>query len=750
MKKLLLLSMLTYSISGLMAQEKCGTMIHHEMRKQQNPNYENQLNQIELFTQQFIAENENSAERNVITIPIVFHVVYRNAEQNISDAQINSQLTVLNEDYRKLNANFSNTPNVFQGVAADLEIQFCLATRDPQGNPTSGITRTQTTVNGFSTDDKVKFTNQGGINAWPRDQYLNIWVCDLGNNLLGYAQFPGDAAATDGVVILYTSVGRPPHNTFSPPYNLGRTLTHEVGHWLNLRHIWGDESNCSASDFVNDTPVQLDPNYGCKTHPSPTCNNGGDMFMNYMDYGDDNCLTMFTDGQKQRARALFAAGGARASLLNSQGCSGSVTPPTSCGDTLRFPLPGTAVLYFDQNDGYLAGSNVYEDRAKADRFTVSAPSQLSGGLFYFGIALANNQNLPITIKAWNADGPNQSPGTVLAQTTVPLSQIAQAITNQSYLSINFPSPVTVNGTFFLGFDVLPIANATIALVTNTDGNANPNTAWEQFANNTWKPYTDPDSWQISVNHAISAVLQAPQPTANFSVNPSLICEGQSVVYLPSTTAGITSYNWSFPNGSPSSSTAQSPSVTYNNQGNYGATLTIQSQCFTEQFTQTQNNIVGVNPAPPIPNITQQDNLLISNAAQGNQWFRNGILIQGATGQTFVPTQSGIYTVEVSNANCTSTSAPFNFTFVSVNDISQNTIVSYPNPSNDLLYIESPFMQNAKLTILDYSGKEIAASLLLNPGKNSISLKGLGLKQGLYLIKIDSGEKYFVHRIVFMP
>ncbi|MCB0820645.1 MAG: zinc metalloprotease, partial [Bacteroidetes bacterium] len=303
-------------ITGVQAQShRCATMEHHEMLLANDPEYAARRALIEARTQEFASEyNPQSANRSVITIPVVFHVVYQNATENISDAMLLSQIDVLNDDYRKLNSNFSQTPSAFQGVAADMEIEFCLATTDPNGATTTGITRTQTSTSSFSDNDNVKRSNNGGHDPWNTSKYLNIWVCDLGNNLLGYAQFPGGPAATDGVVVHYTSVGRPPANTFNTAYNLGRTATHEVGHWLNLYHIWGDDGGaCNGSDQVSDTPNQADANYGCPSYPHVSCSNGpnGDMFMNYMDYMDDDCATMFTNGQKTRSQSLFGAGGSR-------------------------------------------------------------------------------------------------------------------------------------------------------------------------------------------------------------------------------------------------------------------------------------------------------------------------------------------------------------------------------------------------------------------------------------------------------
>lgn len=299
-------------------QRTCGTMAVHHRLLATDARYAAARQRIE--EQAFAAQRMGTAGRSGCTeIPVVVHVVWRVAAENISQAQIDSQIAVLNADYRKHNADVSSTPAPFAPLAADSRVVFKLATTDPNGNPTNGVTRTQTQVNGFSDDDAVKSAATGGADAWPRDQYLNIWVCKLGGGLLGYAQFPGGPANTDGVVILHSAFGT--SGTAAAPFNLGRTATHEVGHWLNLRHIWGDDGDgCGGSDFVADTPNQAGPNFGAPAFPHVSCSNGpnGDMFMNYMDYVDDRAMVMFTTGQVTRMQA--ALDGPRSAIGHSVSC----------------------------------------------------------------------------------------------------------------------------------------------------------------------------------------------------------------------------------------------------------------------------------------------------------------------------------------------------------------------------------------------------------------------------------------------
>ncbi len=311
--------------------QRCGSMEHLHEQMQQDPGLAQRMQDIETQTQQFIANNTSAGgSRAVITIPVVVHVVGNATVQNVSDAQINSQINRLNLDFRKLNTDVSNVPSVWASLVADYEIEFCLAKRDPSGNTTTGIIRKVTTATSFSTNDNVKRTANGGSDAWPASSYLNLWVCNLSGGVLGYAQFPGGNASTDGVVITYTGFGT--MGTAQSPYNLGRTATHEIGHWLNLYHIWGDDgSGCNGSDNVGDTPNQGSEHYGCPTFPSVSCSNGpnGDMWMNYMDYTDDRCMYMFTNGQKARSWTLFNPGGSRASLITSLGCQVQNSPPNA-------------------------------------------------------------------------------------------------------------------------------------------------------------------------------------------------------------------------------------------------------------------------------------------------------------------------------------------------------------------------------------------------------------------------------------
>lgn len=280
----------------------------------EDPTLRQRMEDLEVFTRRARESGALSrlAAGTPIQIPVVVHVVYNTAAQDISDDQVNSQITVLNNDYHSTNSDLSKLPGAFTNIkSTGINVQFSI----------KEIKHVKTKVKSWSTNDAVKSSRRGGSDAVDPANNLNIWVCNLGQGLLGYAQFPGGNPATDGVVILYSAFGSRAiygNGNYIAKYDLGRTATHEVGHWLNLRHIWGDDGGaCSGSDQVADTPNQGGENYSCPKFPHISCGNdpNGDLFMNYMDYTDDACMYMFTNGQKTRAEAVFVSGGPRASFV---------------------------------------------------------------------------------------------------------------------------------------------------------------------------------------------------------------------------------------------------------------------------------------------------------------------------------------------------------------------------------------------------------------------------------------------------
>jgi hypothetical protein len=331
MKKFLLWFLLLTIISLYsIAQQKarCYTNEYTQLLEASQIHYANGRKQLDREASTWLDKNKYKAAA-AVTIPVVVHVLYNTDEQNISDAQIQSQIVVLNEDFGRKNADRLKTPAAFSAVAANCDIQFCLASIDPDGNPTTGITRTFTsqTQIGSLTGTAFYQTAQGGHDIWDRNSYLNIWVCQTADDVLGFASPPslGSNSSRDGIVIGWQYFGF--GGIAFAPNDRGRTTTHEVGHWLGLEHIWGSGSSggsyCGIDDNISDTPNQEDANYFCPSFPHVSCINGpaGDMFMNYMDYTDDACMNLFTEGQKDRMMAILNTSPRKSILSSTAGCS---------------------------------------------------------------------------------------------------------------------------------------------------------------------------------------------------------------------------------------------------------------------------------------------------------------------------------------------------------------------------------------------------------------------------------------------
>lgn len=284
------------------ARDKCGTMGVLQEKVAENPELASKMEAIELHTQHAIKNGlaQRIAADGVLEIPVIFHVIYRTNSENIPDSQLQDQIEILNEDFNMNNPGRSTIPNEFASVESNVGIRFVL----------EDVIRVNNRKRRWSPDDSMKFTSRGGSNVVNPQQFLNIWIVNnmpyQGGNILGYAQFPGGSWSTDGVVLDYRVTGNTAWGF------TGRTATHEVGHWLNLRHIWGD-GGCSASDFVADTPSAAYNYTGCPSYPQSSCGSN-DMTMNFMDYSNDECLNLFTEGQKNRMLSVFASGGFRVAM----------------------------------------------------------------------------------------------------------------------------------------------------------------------------------------------------------------------------------------------------------------------------------------------------------------------------------------------------------------------------------------------------------------------------------------------------
>lgn len=265
----------------------------------------------------FIWTPRNVGLSEPITIPVVVHVLYKTEDQFISAQQVQDQIQMLTADFRRQNSDTLQTPAVFQGVAADTEIEFCLATRGPDGEEVSGVNLLPTEEAEIGITGKFSETREGGQDTWDAGQYLNIWVCEIleDGSIAGFSSLPGEDDDWDGVVIDYRYFGL---DTSLYPHHLGRTLTHEVGHWLGLNHTWGDEDNCNVDDGVEDTPLQQQAYRDCPTGDQFSCNSQ-DMYMNFMDLVNDDCMNLFTQGQKIRMHETIDQ--YRSTIRSSPGCA---------------------------------------------------------------------------------------------------------------------------------------------------------------------------------------------------------------------------------------------------------------------------------------------------------------------------------------------------------------------------------------------------------------------------------------------
>jgi PKD repeat protein len=791
--------------------------------------------------EEYKQRSQHGERGGVITVPIIFHVIHNGEnvgnQSNVSAVAIQAQIDQLNNDFRKASGTSGDNSDP---VGADSELEFCLALYDPFGNVLAepGIHRINRNDRGWSNPPFTTSYIQNTVKAatvWDSENYFNVWVANISGGILGYAQFPNNSglqglsadngtAATDGVVILYSSLGSTEIPfTGGAPYNMGRTLTHEAGHYFGLRHIWGD-ANC-GNDYCNDTPTQAVSTGG--NCPSTFSCGSNDMTENYMDYSNDVCMNIFTLDQKARMQAVMnssradlgrgvnlcdpdavfaayyastysgCAGGSIEFTENSVGDGftsyswdfGDGNTSTDRNPTHTFTTAGDFTVTLTANrvsdsyetsqkviisesgtfdhlndgtlinelavneggtSGYVGGNNSFQDAAKVEYFAEGAEG---GKLGEVGItfAVATGPGAA-NVRCILVDDVAGQPGPELGAVNIPISSI---LTNGSPTMVDFGEP-TLNGPFYVGIELNYTNGTTVAVYTNTNGDTNPVTAWEQWSDDTWHPFNDGTefTWGWDVALAITAEVlcedtQAPAaPVADFTVNTVEVCLGTAINFSDQSTNDPTSWSWNFGDGT--SSNLASPAHTYTTAGTYTVTLTASNAGGADAETKT--DLIVVNPLPGIPVITNGGGgaLSASSTSSGTwQWYLNGNAINGANSSTYNAAADGDYRAEITDGNgCVSISATTTVVGTAVLDAVFNaSIVLYPNPVTETLTLElrDQPVRGVQLSLIDIAGRELDSRPVIN-SITQIDMRSFS--EGVYLLKLETADgKTAVRKIV---
>jgi hypothetical protein len=711
MKKIILVTIsFLFSYSLVYAQQKeCGTMEYLENLKSQDPKLEDKMLKNEQAMQNWIKTHASSksTKTTIITIPVVVHVVYNNSTENISTAQILSAIDIINKDYRRLNADTSATPSVFAALGADCGIEFCLATTDPNGNSTTGITRTATSQTSFSagtytgviySDDGVKYTSQGGIDAWNTSQYLNIWVCDI-NSYNGYATFPGSPASSDGVVVDFTRFG---NFTAGSTSFMIRTASHEIGHWLNLNHTWGENwlttSNC-GDDFCNDTPTESAATYGCGTFPYNAfnaCNSGpnGEMYMNFMDYTD--CRNIFT--QDQKTRMIAAINLFRPAFLNTVCQAGLVY---GCTDPLACNYSPLANVNVDCNYTSCAGcmdeaAYSYDPLATISDSASCLYCDLSAatGVVDASSASALDGSVDLSVEGWNC--------ITSASMASNLAAYSTGSTGIMFNMINtFGNPLTITGisqgsygNYFgtaTSYNIYYYPGSYVPQIGNANG-------WVTLASNAGGIVPSGGTPTVPVYSGAIPMTAVTIP-AGATYGFYLGLNGTLTYSIAAGTAGVTPW------------------------GSNGA-LTI-----TVGHSSSFPIVVNTPRAP-----------LIQVHYEIQPW--NSLTYEwsnGATTEDLTGVAPGTYSVTATDCNGCTASATVEVGVISgLSEESLNAVFIHPNPANNMLFFSKTA---AKAEVLDLHGRIVKTTV------NTDNIDVNYLAAGAYSIRLTIKDAVTVHRFV---
>ena len=719
--------------------------------------YESLVNQWKLESSEKLGAG---SVQSVFNIPVIVHVIHNNEAinsanantgGNLNAAQIIDQINILNKDYNGLNADTALIPNVFKPVQGKFQINFCLAVVNPTGGILAepGIDRINRNTSGwtappYSTTYVTNTIKPASI--WDPNRYFNIWVCSMSGGILGYATFPNPGTSglqglsapfgtstTDGVVILNTAFGSIGTAVNNAPYHKGRTATHEVGHWLGLRHIWGD-GTC-ASDFCNDTPPAQQANYNCPTFPYKTgvCtgNTTGEMTMNYMDYTNDLCMYMFTKDQKLRAQLILTNSPMRNALLSSSVCN----------------IPSTqneiGILYIS-NPSYSQSIPCAPSISPSIVLKNFAANTLSTATFSYNVDGVNTQTL-----IWNGLLAGNSSLTVVMP-TVAVNGLGMHQYNigvyapnggiDPYMINNFSNQYFTmsSGNLNIGVNSSSICTGNTATLTafgasqytwNT-GAQGPSIMVSPSVTTVYTVSVFTNGCQASTTSTVS-VFNNP---SNLSCASSSICQGATAVL---NATGAMSYSWS--NGQNGAQITVNPVSTssYILFGTNGGvcTSTLAVQVYVE----------------PLPVLSIQGPSLIcigethTLTAQGaTQYSWNAV----SGGSTYVLTPSVPSTLTLigsSPLGCTD-STQFSFEMSPCTDIKElknSTIRFYPNPVNQELNLEHS--DYCVIKVFNSIGQEIFLPQFSLPTKTRIYFNTCSV--GMYWILVKNRSETIYFRIV---
>jgi hypothetical protein len=691
----------------LSAQQRCATVEYEQQLVQGrklpvNANFESWL-------QKKIALRAGArTQASTYHIPVVVHIVHNGEPvgtgSNISDDQILSQIAVLNKDYNRLNTDVSQTPADFANVAGSIAVEFVLARQTPEGFPTNGIIRVKGSKATWTINDNTQLKAQS---FWPSEDYLNIWVCRL-SGYLGYAQFPisdlagledyqQELATTDGAVFSYKDFGSSTegYGTFAgldPQYNLGRTATHEIGHFLGLRHIWGDVDNCGGTDYVDDTPPQRTETYNCPSHPlSPTakwCNSKAPMFQNYMDYTDDACMNLFTQGQIGRMVTVLENSPRRKSLLTSHGLSDPNPLPNNVALTSILHLPTISC-----------------DATPTPTLRITNKGTLP--LTSFNLLYTVNDGTPIIRSFTDLNIPSGG------QLDVPVAGITLALEEtELYFEVTEPNGVEDEDpynnslqqkTFWndargsiplqVNFDDLPDASWTIV-------NPSSDHAWEYVKTTRGKANATNDNNAIYFN-ALTDPLLSDQA---WYVSP--------VMDFSHTAKATLFFDWSYRRRE-----GKSDNVTVMASSDCGTTFTVLST-----LPLGKSEIQSTPWAP----------------ASTSAWISQSVTLDAFGGQEQVRIA---FVFTNGNGN--------NFYLDNINFFVPQPFTLYPNPASDNFYIAFNFQDetSASIEVIDALGKLVRRESLGDARNQNYAVPVDALRPGVYVVRVRTSTQVWSTRFV---